>query len=138
MGKENDKALATAATIRDVIYLLFAVYAFYSEVTDFTIMANLAIVIPHCASAIYEIRNDKNRNTRKLLELICFCISLIDIALVMIIGDTMQSKLISGIISISGIVITCSIVGISRSLMSLISDYRDADFGIHIPKIRRK
>lgn len=137
MEKENNKALATAAIIRDVIYLLFAIYAFYIEIIDFSIMANLAIVIPHCASAIYEIRNEENGNTRRLAELSCFIISLIDITLVMLLGNGMQNVVKSGIISSTGIIIICSIIGISRSFLGLVDDYQKADFGISLP-IRKR
>lgn len=138
MNNENnispyEVAEATAAVSRDIIILLFAIYAFTEQVKEFSLMANLAIVIPHLANAVVELRKRDNRNIRKILELVSIIFAIIDISIIIVYGETMMQKMQNGVIILpTKIAIVLSACGLFRSFMVLISDYMKADFGIYI------
>lgn len=114
-----------------MLYLMFALYALNGELNSYTIMANLGIVVLHFGASMYEILNDQNSGRRKLFELICMCICVVDILTIMCCGSAIQDLALGGKIQVARVLtILLSTVGTLRSGVNLVVDFAKAELGI--------
>ena len=137
MQQEDQNKIKTKATnnlINDVVTLIFSLYSLNNEIRQFTIMANLAIVMLCLTGAWRDVLDASNSNTKRMVSMICVIASLVDITTVMLFANNMSEIQECGIISLTGFIILCSMSAIVRNFYNLIDDYKKADLGIKFHK----